>query len=263
MEVWILGNNRGPKNAAIETRFRFWNDSCVNSTQDVQSQAGERLAPYMNANHVLLGGCILTFLAAAVNADFMLRMGISVSHLTGDLSRITSESIKSGGLRSREAGILFLSVLGFVCGAATSGFFIHHPTLQLQRPYGRFVIAEGALLLTTHFLTADSMLLSCWLAAWACGMQNALATRYRGIVLRTTHITGLLTDVGQNFGMRLAGHSVEIWKITTPLLLALSFAAGALTGAFFTLRSRIPVTAACGIVYMLVGMTWSIRRRWR
>jgi|GEM_PF-5134493 len=39
----------------------------------------------------------------------------------------------------------------------------------------------------------------------ACGFQNALATHY-GLVLRTTHVTGLLTDLGTNLGMRLRGH---------------------------------------------------------
>ena len=39
---------------------------------------------------VLTGGCLLATLAAAVNADFMLRLGATVSHLTGDFSRITS-----------------------------------------------------------------------------------------------------------------------------------------------------------------------------
>src|SRR5690606_13280086 len=164
------------------------------------------------------GGCILAFLAAAVNAEFMLRMGVSVSHLTGDVARITSEAVESGGEWTGEAAILCLSLAGFVGGAATAGFFIHHPNLQLGRPYGRSVIGVGLLLMAAHPLLRVSVLLPCFLAAWACGMQNALATRYRGLILRTTHITGLLTDLGQLIGMRLRGHPIESWKITTPLL---------------------------------------------
>lgn len=210
---------------------------------------------------VLLGGCILAFLAAAVNADFMLTLGVSVSHLTGDLSRITAEAVKSGGSWTREAAILCLSLTGFVGGAATSGFFIHHPNLELGRPYGRSVVSVGLLLMATLPLARVSVLLACFIAAWACGMQNALATRYRGLVLRTTHITGLLTDFGQLLGMRLRGHPIERWKITTPLLLSSAFALGAAFGAILHLTTRIPVTMACGATYVAGGLVWSLVKR--
>lgn len=210
---------------------------------------------------VLLGGCILAFLAAAVNADFMLRVGVSVSHLTGDLSRITVEALKAGGRWSHEAAILCLSLVGFVGGAATAGFFIHHPNLQLGRPYGRSVMFVGLLLMICHPLLKVAVLWACFLAAWACGMQNALATRYRGLVLRTTHITGLLTDLGQLLGMRLRGHPIESWKITTPLLLSSAFALGAAAGAALHLTTSIPVTFACGSVYVVGGLIWSLLKR--
>lgn len=210
---------------------------------------------------VLLGGCILAFLAAAVNADFMLRLGVSVSHLTGDLSRITAEAVESGGHWSREAVILCLSVGGFVGGAATAGFFIHHPNLQLGRPYGRSVIFVGLLLMSTQSLAGVSVPFACFVAAWACGMQNALATRYRGLVLRTTHITGLLTDLGQLIGMRLRGHPIEGWKITVPLLLAAAFALGSTAGAVLNLKTSIPVTVACGATYVTGGIVWSVLKR--
>jgi uncharacterized membrane protein YoaK (UPF0700 family) len=211
---------------------------------------------------VLAGGCILAFLAAAVNADFMLRLGVSVSHLTGDLSRITSEAVQTGGHWSREAAILCVSVGGFVGGAATAGFFIHHPNLQLSRPYGRSIVFVGLLLMSTQPLAVVSVPLACFVAAWACGMQNALATRYRGLVLRTTHITGLLTDLGQLLGMRLRGHPIETWKLTTPLALAVAFALGSTVGAILNLRTAIPVTLACGAIYVVGGIVWSVLKRW-
>jgi uncharacterized membrane protein YoaK (UPF0700 family) len=210
---------------------------------------------------VLTGGCLLAALASAVNADFMLRLGVSVSHLTGDLSRITSETVKSGGLWSTEASVLFLSVFGFISGAATAGFFIHHPNVELSRPYGRSVIAVGALLTLAHVAAFHSMPAACFLAAWACGMQNALATRYRGLVLRTTHITGLLTDLGQLLGMRLRGHPIEPWKITTPLLLALAFTLGSMGGALLNLKWHLPVTLLCGYAYLGGGLGWSLLKR--
>jgi uncharacterized membrane protein YoaK (UPF0700 family) len=213
---------------------------------------------------VLAGGCGLAFLAAAVNADFMLRFGISVSHLTGDLSRVSAESVRSGGLWSDEAQVLLFSILGFVGGAATSGFFIHHPSLDFRRPYGRTMVGIGLLLVGAGFLTNFSVGLACLVAAWACGMQNALATRFRGVILRTTHITGLLTDLGQNVGMLLRGHVVDRWLIVTPLGLAAAFLTGAGSGALAQLKLGVPVTPICGAAYVLGGVLWSLwkRRGW-
>jgi len=212
---------------------------------------------------VLAGGCLLAALASAVNADFMLRLGVSVSHLTGDLSRISSEAVKSGSPWTPQLAVLCLSVLGFISGAATAGFFIHHPNVELSRPYGRSVVAVGALLVCAHLAAFHSMPAACFLAAWACGMQNALATRYRGLVLRTTHITGLLTDLGQLLGMRLRGHPLEPWKITTPLLLAVAFASGAFGGAWLNLKWQWPVTLLCGYAYLFGGIGWSLLKRIR
>ena len=81
--------------------------------------------------------------------------------------------------------------------------------------------------------------------------------------MRTTHITGLLTDLGQLIGMRLRGHPIEPWKITTPLLLALAFALGAMGGALLNLRGHLPVTLLCGCTYLTGGLAWSFYKHVR
>jgi len=205
---------------------------------------------------------MLAFLAAAVNADFMIKLGVSVSHLTGDLSRITSESIRTGGHWTRDASLLCVSVGGFVTGASISGFFIHHPRVEPGRPYGRCIAVVGILLIITTFVSNHSAIAACGLAALACGIQNALATHYRGIVLRTTHITGLLTDFGQLIGMRMSGHHVESWKLTTPLLLAISFGAGATIGSWLALATTMHVTLVAGILYLSGGLLRSAFKHW-
>jgi uncharacterized membrane protein YoaK (UPF0700 family) len=57
---------------------------------------------------------------------------------------------------------------------------------------------------------------SIYMLSIACGMQNAMTTRYSGAVVRTTHLTGMVTDVGL-----LLGHMArsdrdfhDLWKLT-------------------------------------------------
>jgi len=56
-------------------------------------------------------------------------------------------------------------------------------------------------LVAAHFAHWENPLLAIAIASTVCGAQNALASRHRGIVLRTTHLTGISTDFGIHLGM--------------------------------------------------------------
>jgi len=218
----------------------------------VDAEAFEKL----RASRLLFGGCVLAALAAAVNIHFILRVGISVSHLTGDVSRLSAEFVTRPEI-SHEALRLLLSISSFVIGAMISGYVIHHPALTAARPYGRSAIAIGVMILVAWFMEPRLPTLAYSLTAGACGFQNALATRYRGIVIRTTHITGLLTDFGQLIGMKLAGHAVELWKPLLHALLAGSFVAGSILGAALDLFYTNYALLIIGATYVAVGVAWT------
>lgn len=207
---------------------------------------------------IIIGGCCLAFLGAAVNACYLIKLGTSVSHLTGDVSKVAMNAAESHHHISAAAFNLISAALGFVLGAATAGFFIHHPSIEFSRPYGRAVTAIGLLLVGAQFSFESQPALSIGLASIACGFQNALATHYRGMVLRTTHITGLLTDLGTNLGMKLKGHQIAFWKLLVPMCLVLSFFAGAFCGSFAVMILHLPVLLYLAGIYILGGIGWSI-----
>jgi hypothetical protein len=63
--------------------------------------------------------------------------------------------------------------------------------------------------------------------------------------------------------MRVRGHPIEPWKITTPLLLALAFAVGSMGGALLNLKWHLPVTLLCGYAYLGGGLGWSLLKRFQ
>lgn len=77
------------------------------------------------------------------------------------------------------------------------------------------------------------------------------------MILRTTHITGLLTDLGTNLGMRLRGHAIAPWKMLVPLLLVGSFFIGSGMGAFLVLGD-FPFLVIAAFLYMAGGLSWTI-----
>lgn len=154
------------------------------------------MVPEPRAGRIIFGGCCLAFLAAAVDAGFLIELGTSVSHLTGDVSKVAMESFVGHGLKESGAINPAIATGGFVLGAMVSGYFVHHPLLEISRPYGRPITFIGMLPCGAHFSFFSISWLGILFARWACGMQNALATHYRGMVLRTTHVTGFLYILG-------------------------------------------------------------------
>lgn len=215
----------------------------------------------MSGHRVLIfGGCTLAFGAAFANTGLVLHTGTSVSHLTGDISRFTI------GLAhwSPEAMADVLSVAtaacSFLLGALLAGFAVHHPSIDYSRPYGRSITGIGLLFIIASFAVHRWAAVGIGLAAFGCGLQNALATHYRGVVLRTTHLTGMFTDFGTSLGMRLRGHDIPLWKIAIPFLLMLSFFAGGLSAAISELLGFDAILSA-GIAYTFAGLAWSIWKR--
>ena len=207
---------------------------------------------------IIAGGCCLAFLGAAANACYLIRLGTSVSHLTGDISKVAMNAVAGHNHLSIAALNLLTAACGFVLGATSAGFFIHHPGIEFARPYGRAIIAIGLCLVAAHFALETLPLLSIGLAAFSCGFQNALATHYRGMILRTTHVTGLLTDLGTNLGMFLRGYQIAAWKLLVPTLLAMSFFAGALFGSVLVLSLHVPALLIIAGLYIGGGSSWSL-----
>lgn len=209
---------------------------------------------------IVTGGCCLAFLSAAVNAGFLIKLGTSVSHLTGDVSKVAMEALHGNGFGASGALYLFIATIGFVFGATASGYFIHHPTIEFSRPYGRAITAIGLCLILAHFSLSAFPSVAIALGGFACGLQNALATHYRGMILRTTHVTGLLTDFGTNLGMRLKGHHIERWKLFVPMFLVASFFGGALFGSLLNLWQPEIFLLILGGIYLGGGIGWTITK---
>lgn len=210
---------------------------------------------------IVLGGCLLAFGASFLNTGFILVTGTSVSHLTGDIARIGSGISTLGSGSALEILNVATATIGFILGATISGFLLHHPTIEISKPYGRILSFLGVLLIAAHFTHREFPLLAIAIASAVCGVQNALASRYRGVVLRTTHLTGIFTDFGIHLGMKLRGHHIEAWKLLIPVCITISFLAGAVTGGSLIFHGRENWILTAGIGYFLGGILWSVYKR--
>ena len=152
-----------------------------------------RLPPWVET-----GAFTLAFAAGSVNAVGLLGFSHqAVSHLTGTSTLL---GLGMAQLDYSSSVHLLLVIFSFVAGAAFSGFLIDSSALQPGRRYGVALLLESALLLLAMFALQNNSVAGHYLASAACGLQNAMVTTYSGAIIRTTHVSGLFTDLGLMLG---------------------------------------------------------------
>lgn len=179
---------------------------------------------------ILWGGAVLAFSAGCVNtAALMGFTNLSVSHVTGNVSLFAAAVAYLDARSILYIGALLLS---FLAGAILSGFIIGQASLKLGRRYGRALYIEAVLLLFSYWLYQEHEYLGHLAAAMACGLQNAMVATYSGAVIRTTHLTGLTSDMGAAIGNWLAGRTISKPKLGFQAIIWYCFCGGSTLGAF-------------------------------
>jgi len=201
-----------------------------------------------------IGGGVLAFIAGIVNAaGYMGFRHQSLTNLTGSSSLL---GVALGTGDHAEAGHWVLSIIAFVIGAVLSGMVVQQSRLQLGRRYGVALVLESLLLFAAVPLLHRGLPLGLYLASMAVGLQNGMASTYSGMVFRTTHVSGMFTDLGMYIGQRLRGLEVDGLRVRVCVLVIGAFIAGGVAGAvlFGLLQERtllIPaaLTGLCGVIY--------------
>ena len=220
----------------------------------------------------------LCFIAGVANAGGFLAIGQYTSHMSGIASAI-ADNLALGSIGLVLGGLAAL--FAFVAGAACSAVLInwgrrHRPRHQFTVP----LLLEALLILCFGLLGAfrDGSVLLVTLAVpllcFIMGLQNAIITKISQARMRTTHVTGIVTDIGIEIGKLLywnrsrdRGADVNADKAKLCLLVSLlsAFVVGGILGAlgftylgFITtvpLAMMLMVLAASSLLTDLIGRT--------
>ena len=198
----------------------------------------------------------LVFLAGLLNATGFLEFGQTLSHMTGNLTKL---GFALSGSSQEPAWLFVLMVASFFLGATLSGYGFPEHRLGQWRRSGLVVLLAGVLLLIMELLIATAAVRIAAMAL-VLGAQNGLALRYQGILTRTTHMTGHLTDCGAALGRILhqktwRGPNVKLFFFHLSCLVF--FVLGALFTGFVvpSLEHSLSISAVtvAGIAYVLLG----------
>lgn len=202
-------------------------------------------------------GALLAGSAGFVNVVLLEIYHVPVSHMSGAVSRMAAELSAGSGRDLPGALAIFL---GFLCGAILSGMIVGGAQVQPGRRYGVAMMLEGALLTLATWVLLRGGTAGIPLAAMACGLQNAMASSYCGLILRTTHVTGIVTDIGVMLGQWLRTRKLEGWKLLLLCSLLGGFSGGGLLGGWSFARIGIP---ALMLVAAGVGLAGGLYYLWR
>jgi len=224
----------------------------------------------------------LAFVAGFVNSSGYVLIGSFTSHVTGNVGRFAND------LASHDAGAAAgatTMISAFLAGAFVASMIIESDALgTVAYAYGSALALEALLLVAFTVAFAGLVgghLLHDLEGAFLCGamgMQNSLVTRLSGAVVRTTHLTGVITDIGiegarwfrwwrgkasEAWGLRLAlGSAPRERPVPSRIVLlatiVLAFLVGAVagTGSASTAKGMVMIVPA---VLVAAGAAYAFR----
>jgi uncharacterized membrane protein YoaK (UPF0700 family) len=209
---------------------------------------------------VWVGAAALACIAGMVNVIGYLGFEHqAVSHLTGTTS-LLGAALALGDWRS--TGQLAAVVLAFCGGAVLSALIVQDDALRLGRRYGVALAIESLLLLAAIPLFRQQQLWGGLLAAMACGVQNAMVTTYSGALVRTTHLSGMFTDLGIGLGHALRGIPVPLRRLALSALVIAGFLAGGVLGAWLFAGHGYDALLAPALLTGATGIGYAAYRHW-
>jgi uncharacterized membrane protein YoaK (UPF0700 family) len=193
-------------------------------------------------------GRSLAFVAGAVNAGGFFAVGQYTSHMSGIVSAL-ADNLVLGKVSLLWGGLA--SLLAFFCGAATSAVLINWGRRrEAHSRYALPLLLEAALLLVFGLLGARVAQLGhieaiVALLCFIMGLQNAIVTKASRAEIRTTHVTGLVTDIGIELG------KLFYWNRSD-----------AAAGRVVADRQRLALLASLLAMFFIGGVTGAFGYQW-
>jgi uncharacterized membrane protein YoaK (UPF0700 family) len=157
-------------------------------------------------------GFVLPAVAGAINASGFFAIGAYTSHMSGNVARM-GDDLATGHFAFALHGLIL--VASFIGGAMLCTFLVRYGRRVGGPPYWRALLLEAMLVFVfatvsvgagrgAHLGSTEMTALLCC----AMGVQNAIVTKLSGARIRTTHMTGVCTDIG----IEIARSIDDLWQ---------------------------------------------------
>lgn len=208
---------------------------------------------YPMASWVLL----LRFIAGFINAIAIIFFAQMLAGHTGSLTNAAINFVE-GDFVDMFKGLAI--VFSFFIGTVISGYFFPGDRFRARCQYGMFFLITGGMTLIFNRVKLPPILFLIYLAL-ILGLQNGMFVFYRGLIVRTTILTGTLTDIGTMLGRKLHGQDIDEWKLIFHTINVVVFMIGAGMAMAIHLYSNGSVILMMGFIQIGIGIYFFAMRK--
>ena len=193
-------------------------------------------------SHNLRIASLLSFVAGIVNVAGFLAVQKLTTNVTGHFAFFVDEIFK---LNFWNGFIYFLYIFFFFLGSFVSSYLVELISQKAERNIYVFPTSIEILILFSiaifggNLISKNPNIIACSLL-FAMGLQNSLVTKISNATVRTTHLTGLFTDLGIELSQLFFYNEPEMKaKLYSSIKLRLTiisffFIGGIIGGIFYT-----------------------------
>ncbi|MGB2684695.1 MAG: YoaK family protein [Olleya sp.] len=221
-----------------------------------------------NLKHNLRIATVLSFVAGIVNVVGFLAFNQLTTNVTGHFALFINDVAE---FKFWKGTIYFLYIFSFLFGSFCSSFLIEKFRENKQlNVYVIPTLIECFILISIgisiNFLMILYPNIVICLLLFAMGLQNSFVTKISNAVVRTTHLTGLFTDLGIDLSMLLFPKYDAIRvklkaNIKLRIYIILFFFAGGLSGGFFYSKLNLQLnTLIIGATILLISLYYDALR---
>lgn len=210
--------------------------------------------------HNLKVAVLLSFVAGFINVVGFLSVQRLTTNVTGHFAFFVEDVFN---LKFYESAIFFLFTFFFFLGAFFSNTLVEVALSKNKKNSFVFPVATEIVLITLIALFGELTYINhpniiAAILLFSMGLQNALVTKISNAVVRTTHLTGLFTDLGIEFSQLFFYKEEEQRKkLKTIIILRMSiitfFFVGGIIGGLLYSKIRFNSLFVPAII-LLVGL---------
>jgi uncharacterized membrane protein YoaK (UPF0700 family) len=207
---------------------------------------------------IIVGAMLFSLNAGIINAiSANSDRGYLVSHVTGST---TNAALELSSQQFGEMSIHLMLLFSFTFGSFLVGLMVPSSVFRFGISYTRVFLLEGIFLFLATLSNFSEKqknqysLFFYYICSLACGLQNAIVTKYSGGIIRTTHPTGGFCDIGSILGRLVTGHTADLWQLQILIPLVLCFILGGILGTgLHHWLGRDALFANVGFIFLVSG----------
>lgn len=212
----------------------------------------------MSSKRMLAWICSLSFIGGYVDVYGFITIAFPLTHFTGSVSKVAMDGLHIQF--DKDFYQLLVCMSFFILGNILAGYFIGERQFSFKKRYGLIFIGIGVILTAVFFFTNENLTFI-YLLSVAVGIQNGLFITYKGILVRTSHITGTISDLGVYIGYLLRGKVYDKWKLFYYFISLISFFVGGVISRFMYRMIGKESVYLISFGYIVVGLIYLSARK--